>query len=83
MKKDKEKNPTHLLLEPEPLLERIVQLRVGVAELLAAHEPLEALAEPGARAVPFSKGRHYLWVADCVRGLGVRRVGRGWRGTYR
>ena len=36
----------HLLLEPQPLLERIVQLGVGVAELLPAHEALEPLAEP-------------------------------------
>ena len=36
----------HLLLEPQPLLERIVQLGVGVAELLPAHEALEPFAEP-------------------------------------
>ena len=35
----------HLLLETQPLLERVVQLRVRVAELLPAYEPLKPLAQ--------------------------------------
>ena len=36
-----------LLLKAETLLKGIIQLSVGVAELLAAHEALETLAETG------------------------------------
>ena len=36
---------TYLLLKTQPLLKGVVQLRVGVAELLPAHETLETLAE--------------------------------------
>ena len=39
---------TYLLLKAKSLLERIIQLRVRVAELLAAHEAFESLAESGA-----------------------------------
>lgn len=55
---------TNLLLEAQALLEGVVQLRVGVAELLAAHEALEPLAQPGPRAVPLGEGGHHLRVAD-------------------
>jgi hypothetical protein len=58
------KKGTDLLLEPRALLERIVQLGVGIAELLPTHEPFEALAQPRARAVPLGEGGHDLWVSD-------------------
>lgn len=57
---------TYLLLEAQSLFKRIVQLRVRVAELLAAHESLEALAEAWARAMPFGEGGHYLWMPDLI-----------------
>ena len=38
----------HLLLETQPLLERVVQLRVRVADFLRTEESLKALAQPGA-----------------------------------
>ena len=44
-----------LLLETQSLLKGIVQLGVGVAELFAAHEPLETLAQAWARAVVLGK----------------------------
>ena len=43
---------SHLLLEAQPLLEWVVQFRVRIAELLAAHEALEAFTEARPRAVP-------------------------------
>ena len=54
-----------LLLEAKSLLERIVQLRVGVAELLPAHEALETFAQTRARAMVLGQGRHHLRVTDC------------------
>ena len=58
----------HLLLEAQALLEGVVQLRVGVAELLSTHEALETLAETGTGAVVLGKWGHDLWVADWLSG---------------
>ena len=55
---------TNLLLEARALLEGVVQLGVGVAELLAAHKALETLAQARPRAVPLGERRHHLWMAD-------------------
>ena len=41
MKKKMDETDTHLLLEPRPLDDGVVQLRVGVADLLLAAEQLE------------------------------------------
>ena len=46
------------------MLEGIVQLRICVAELLSAHEALEALAQTGPRTMPLGERRHHLRVAD-------------------
>jgi hypothetical protein len=56
-------NP-NLLLETKTLLERIVQFRVGITELLATHESLESLAEPRSGTMPLGERRHHLRVAD-------------------
>lgn len=55
---------THLFLEPQSLLEGIVQLGVCVAELLSAHKPFEALAEAWAGSMPLGEGGHNLRVTD-------------------
>lgn len=62
-----------LLLKAEALLEGVVQFRICIAELLPAHEPLEALAEARAGAMPLGERRHDLRVADytCISGEGV------------
>jgi hypothetical protein len=57
-------SPTDLLLESRPLLERIVQLSVGIAELLSAHEPLKTFTQTRSRPVPFGQRGHDLGVAD-------------------
>lgn len=57
-----------LLLEAQPLLEGVVQLGVRVAELLATHEALKALAETGTRPVVLGQRRHHLRVTDCNGG---------------
>ena len=55
----------HLLLEPQPLLKRIIQLRIRITKLLAAHEALEALTQAGTRSMVLGEGRHHLWVTNC------------------
>jgi hypothetical protein len=57
-----------LLLEPRALLERVVQLRVRVADLLPAEEALEALAQARPAPVPLCERGHDLWVPDCMHG---------------
>ena len=54
----------YLFLEAGALLERIVQLGVGVAELLPAHEALETLTQAGPRTMPLSQRRHNLRVSN-------------------
>ena len=51
-----------LVREALALLDGVVQLRVGVADLLAVNEALEALGQAGLVAVPLGKGRHELRV---------------------
>ena len=53
-----------LLLEPQSLFEGVVQLGVGIAEFLAAHETFESFTETGARSVPLGERGHDLWVTD-------------------
>ncbi len=47
-----------LLLEPPPLLDRVVQLRERVAHLHARHEPLEPLHVPVPAQLPLRQRRH-------------------------
>jgi hypothetical protein len=54
----------HLLFKAQPLLEGVVQLGVRIAELLSAHEALEALAQARARTMPLGERGHHLRVAD-------------------
>lgn len=56
-----------LLLESLPLVERIVQLGVRVADLLGGDERLESLAESGSRSVSLGERGHHLRVADYER----------------
>jgi len=53
-----------LLLEAETLVEGIVQLGVGVDNLLLADEGLETLTETGVLAVVLGERRHHLGVAS-------------------
>ena len=53
-----------LLLEPQSLFEGVVQLGVGIAEFLAAHETFESFTETGTRSVPLGERGHDLWVTD-------------------
>lgn len=53
-----------LLLETHTLVEGIVQLGVGVANLLLADESLETLAESGEVTVVLGERRHHLGVAS-------------------
>ena len=53
-----------LLLETKALLERVVELRIGVAEFLATHETFEALTEARTRAMPLGEGGHDLRMAN-------------------
>lgn len=55
---------TGLLLETETLVEGVVQLGVGVDDLLLADEGLETLAKTNVLAVVLGKGRHHLGVAS-------------------
>jgi hypothetical protein len=55
-----------LLLEARALLERVVQLRVRVADLLPAEEALEALAQARPAPVPLGERGHHLRVPDCA-----------------
>lgn len=52
-----------LLLEAQALVERVVELRVGIHNLLFAHKRLEALAQPRGGAVVLCERRHHLRVA--------------------
>lgn len=52
-----------LLLEPQALVERVVQLRVRVDNLLLAHKGLEAFADARQRPVVLGQGRHHLRVS--------------------
>jgi len=47
---------TDLLFEAKTLLERIVQLCVGIAEFFATHEALKSLAETRAGTMPLGEG---------------------------
>jgi hypothetical protein len=53
-----------LILEEIKLHLWIVELCVGIDELVVIAEKLEALNEAGLRSVPFSEGRHDLRVID-------------------
>jgi hypothetical protein len=53
-----------LLLEPLTLVKGIVQLGVGIADLLGGNKGLESLAKTGSRSVSLSQGRHNLRVSD-------------------
>jgi len=64
----------HLLLETKALFERIVQLRISIAEFLATHETLESLAETRSGTMPFGEGGHHLWVADVECGGDAERL---------
>ncbi|KAJ6256208.1 Ubiquitin carboxyl-terminal hydrolase [Drechslerella dactyloides] len=52
-----------LLLEPQPLIEGVVQLGVGVYDFLLAHECLEALTETALIAMVLGERGHHLRVS--------------------
>lgn len=54
-----------LLLKSLSLIEGIVQLGVGVANLLSSNECLESFTDTGSRSVVLGKRRHDLRVTDC------------------
>ena len=56
-------NGTHLLLETQPLLKGIIQLRIGIAELFSTHETFKSFTKSRARTMPFSKRGHDLRMA--------------------
>lgn len=58
-----------LLTKAPPLLRRIVELRVSIAQLLAAHEELEPLGDAGAPRVRLGQRRQALGVTDQEGGL--------------
>lgn len=58
-----------LLLESQTLVEGVVQLGVGVDNLLLADEGLETLAETGVLAVVLGQRRHHLGVAGDEGGV--------------
>lgn len=58
-----------LLLETQALVERIVQLGVGVDNLLLADESLETLAQTDVLAVVLGQRRHHLGVASDEGGV--------------
>ena len=58
-----------LLLEAFELVDRVVQLGVGVAELLAVDEEFEALGQIGVFAVTLAEGRHFDGVVGHERRL--------------
>ena len=67
------------LFEPLLLGERIVELGVGVADLLGSDGSLESLAESRTRSVSLGKGGHDLGVTDWR----TRREGRANERTQR
>ena len=58
-----------MFLETRKLVDGVVQLGVGVAELLAAHEELEALRKLGIRAVTLAQRRHLARIVHHECGL--------------
>jgi hypothetical protein len=58
-----------LLLEPLSLVERIVQLGVGVADLLGSDESLEPFAKTRSGSMTLGQRRHDLRVSDDERGV--------------
>lgn len=58
-----------LLLETQTLVERVVQLSVGINDLLLTDEGLESLAETGMLTVVFGQWRHHLRVAENKGGV--------------
>ncbi len=62
---------THLclFLKSLPLDDRVVQLSVGVAQLLGQAEHLKAFGDAGLGAMPFGQGAHDFGVVDDEGGV--------------
>ncbi len=62
---------THLclFLKSLPLDDRVVQLGVGVAQLLGQAEHLKAFSDAGLGAMPLGQGAHDLGVVDDEGGV--------------
>ena len=63
-----------LLLESLPLVKWIVQLGVGVANLLGGNKDFETLAETIDVSVSLGQGTHDLWVTDDEGGVDALRL---------
>ena len=59
----------HLLGKPLPLINGIIELAEGVADLLSPHVAFEPSGETGMEGVPLCQRRGLDWVAHNKRGL--------------
>jgi hypothetical protein len=65
---------SHLCHEQFLLHEGVVELGVGIAELVVFDEELEPLGEAGLAAVVLGERRHRLWVLDDEGGIQALRL---------